>query len=219
MCAGLVLTHGISAVLYASTAKLPLLQALFGSRGLRMRVTAGGQYRPLVDDGQGWRLIRSVFLHADGLHLLLNVSALWVIGRLLEPWVGGIRMTWWFLLAGVGGSIASHQMGLLQSDGASGGAFGLFGAVLVLAWRNRNRLDPRDRPILMRALPALLVANLALSLVLPFVDGIAHLGGLIVGLVVVLVTSPRRPSAVITALEAVGIAGLLAIAAFRISFE
>jgi rhomboid protease GluP len=189
-----------------------VVEAMFLERSLRFRVTAGGQYGPLVDDGQLWRLVRSVGLHADGLHLLVNAVALIVLGRLLEPWVGPVRTLWWFAIAGVGGSITSHLAGLTQSDGASGGAFGLLGAMIVLGWRNRARLDPEDRPIVTRWLPAFLVLNIAVSLVLPFVDAVGHLGGLGVGVIVGSLATPNRPGRLITALEALGFAGLVAIA-------
>ena len=208
----LAVTHVVTALVHAERAQVGLVGALFLERSVRLRVTVGGQYGPLVWDGQIWRLVRSVWLHADALHLLVNALALWVLGRLLEPWIGSIRLWWWFALAGVGGSIASQLAGLTQSDGASGGAFGLLGALLVLAWRHRDQLDPDDRRIAMRWLPGFLVLNIVLSLVLPFVDAIGHLGGLGVGLLCGAMAAPRPPGRAIRTLEALGVGVLGAIA-------
>lgn len=211
LCLALLGTHAVTAVLYAERANTTVLQALVGTRDLRMRVTAGGQYAPLVDDGQGWRLVRSVFLHASGGHLVVNVVAVAVLGRLLEPWVGGTRLLCWFVLAGTGASIASHQAGLLQSDGASGGAFGLITAVVLLAWRARDRLDAHDRPLLLVFLPVLLLTNLLLSLH-PAIDLIAHVAGMGVGALLVAITPAHAPSAGRQVLEGLVALGAIAIA-------
>lgn len=211
----LIVAHAASAFVYAQTARATRVEALFLARSVRFRVTAGGQYGPLVADGEWWRLVRSVGLHADALHLAVNTIAIVVLGRLLEPWVGPVRLLWWFGLAGVGGSITSQLAGLTQSDGASGGAFGLLGAAIVIGVRYRDRLDAEDRTIVTRWLPGFLVANVIVSLILPFVDAVGHLGGLGVGVALGLFAKPARPRAAITALEVIGIAILLAIALFK----
>jgi len=182
------------------------VSALFLERTVQMRVMAGGQYGPLVWDGQIWRLVRSVGLHADALHLLVNCVAIGVLGRLIEPWVGAVRMAWWFSLAGVAGSVASQLAGLTQSDGASGGAFGLLGALIVLGWRHREQIIEADRPIITRWLPVFLVLNIVLSLILPFVDAIGHLGGLGAGLVMGAFARPHPPSRRVQIAEGLGVA-------------
>lgn len=156
---------------------------MFLDRDLQLRVSVGGQYRAFVDGGEGWRLATSVLLHGDALHLLVNVLALLGLGRILEPWVGGTRFLAWFALGGVLGSGLSHAMGLVQSDGASGGAFALLGAAAVLGWRSRDRLSVDDRRLLGPVLWAFIVGNVLLSFLLPFVDAAGHLGGLFTGLV------------------------------------
>ena len=193
-------------------AQTPLWRALLLGRSLRLRVTAGGQYGALVSDGQLYRLVRSVWLHADALHLLVNVVSIVVIGRLLEPWVGAVRLWWWFVLGGVVGSVASQLAGLSQSDGASGGAFALFGALTLICWRARDRFDAEDAPLVRWWLPGFLLLNLVISFALPFVDGIAHLGGLSVGLLVGAVASPQRPARWVTGLELLGTGGLVGLA-------
>lgn len=208
----MVAAHGLTAAGAAGGDARALLAALILDRSSELRAAVGGQYAPLVAD-EPWRLVRSVWLHADALHLGVNAIALLVLGRLLEPWVGSARFLWWFALSGVVGSIASHAVGLLQSDGASGGAFGLLGAVTVLAWRNRERLDPEDRSVATRWLPAFVVGNLVLSAVLPFVDAVGHVGGLACGLLLGAFARPEPPGRARAALEALGFAGLAGVAA------
>ena len=177
-----VAVHLVSALIAWRRGLAGPLEALLLDRSVRTRIAVGGQDRAMVDDGEIWRLATSVLLHADALHLLLNALALLALGRILEPWVGSVRLLSWFVLGGVGGSIVSQLSGVRQSDGASGGAFALLGAAVVLGWRWRARLDAEDRRMLGPVLWGFLALNLVLSFALPFVDAAGHVGGLLVGL-------------------------------------
>lgn len=204
---GLPLVHGLTAVLYGPAAKLPWTHALLFSRGIRMRILAGGQYGPLVAEGQVWRLVRSVFLHADALHLVVNIAAIGVLGRLLEPQVGTRRLLLLFVASGTIGSVASQLTGQLQSDGASGGAYGLLVACIVTAWSARATLDPDDRRLFLRVLPAFLLVNLLVSGLHPAIDLFAHLGGGLAGLAVLFPVRPRVEALLLGALLVLAIGG------------
>ncbi len=116
------------------------------------------------------------------IHLSLNAIALVSLGRLIEPWVGSIRWLSWFILGGLSGSLASHFAGVVQSDGASGGAFALLGAAAVIGLRVRDRLDPREATLMGPVIWGFLVLNLVLPMFLPFIDSVGHVGGLVMGL-------------------------------------
>lgn len=178
----LVLVHLLTGYAWWHAGNTHGFGAWLGGRGVRFRVAVGGQYRPLVASGQDWRLLTSVLLHGGALHLAVNAVALLALGRLVEPWVGSRRFLAWFLLGGAAGSVASQLAQVSRSDGASGGAFALLGAALVLGWRVRARLDDEDRRLLGPVLAAFLVLNVVLSFALPFIDAAGHLGGLAAGL-------------------------------------
>ncbi len=152
-----------------------------------MRVALGGQVLRKLEDGEWWRLATSTFLHADGLHITLNAIGLLALGRLLEPTVGGWRMLALFAAGGVGGSLASWAAGVRLSDGASGGAFALLGAITVIGWMAREHTAPIDRNLFGPVLWGFLVFNIVLSFLVPVIDVAGHLGGLAVGLVLGLV--------------------------------
>jgi rhomboid protease GluP len=158
------------------------LEAWLWPRSRKFRIAVGGQYHPLVAHGGYWRLCTSVLLHGDPLHLTVNALALGSLGRLLEPWIGPLRLLSWFAIGGFAGAVLSQAVGIVQTDGASGGAFALLGAAVVLGWRWRDQLDAIDRRLMGPILQAFLVGNLVLSFLLPFVNAAGHVGGLVAGL-------------------------------------
>lgn len=139
--------------LYAQFANTPLSVAI------------GGEY---------YRLLTAMFLHFGVLHILFNMLALYYVGVPLERSLGRLRLLGLYLLAGLGGSVASFLFGPLgaQSAGASGAVFGLFGAFFVVS----RRLGGETGPIV-----TLIVVNLVLSVAVPGIDLRGHLGGLVTG--------------------------------------
>jgi len=131
----------------------------------------------LVHQGQWWRLFTAIFFHVDFLHIALNMVALWVIGRILEPVLGTWRYGALFLLSGLGGSVSSYLLSspLSGSVGASGAIFGLFGAYFVLA--RRAAADTTG-------IVVLIAVNLVFSFTVSGISWQGHIGGLVTGLVV-----------------------------------
>lgn len=181
LIAVLVLVHLGTGLWWQSGGRGTLLTALVYDRPPGFRVAVGGQHARWIEAGQYWRWLTSVGLHTGLGHLLINTSGLWVLGRLLEPWIGPLKWLAVFTLGGIAGSVASSLVGVVQSDGASGGGFALMGVLWVLGWRLSDRLDADDRRLLGPVWSAVLVGNLVLGLLLPFVDAAAHAGGLLLG--------------------------------------
>jgi membrane associated rhomboid family serine protease len=132
---------------------------------------------PSVADGEWYRLVTSMFLHFGVLHLLMNMWALWVLGRPLEAALGRWRFLALYLLCGLGGSVLAFGLGSpnVPSAGASGAIFGLF-SVLILVLR-RLKLS------IASVLPVLLI-NLVITFSLHgYISWQAHIGGLITGAV------------------------------------
>ncbi|HTY21728.1 MAG TPA: rhomboid family intramembrane serine protease [Desulfomonilaceae bacterium] len=91
----------------------------------------------LVAQGQVWRLVSAIFLHAGILHLLFNCYALVFIGPLLEELLGKERFLALYLATGVFGYLLSNAYypPFMPTVGASGAIFGLIGAAVVLSRR------------------------------------------------------------------------------------
>ena len=67
----------------------------------------GAKVNTLIAAGEYWRLMTATFLHIGLLHLLLNAWALYLFGPLIERHFGAVRFVVIYLVAGLGGSIAS----------------------------------------------------------------------------------------------------------------
>jgi membrane associated rhomboid family serine protease len=133
-----------------------------------------------VDGGAWWRLLTSVFLHSQFLHIILNMYALWIFGPLLERFLGYARFLALYLTCGIAGSVtvlyftASNQPTL----GASGAIFGLFGAAVLIL---------RSRGADITSWMVLLGINLVISFTVPSISWQGHIGGLVAGLLLGLV--------------------------------
>lgn len=142
---------------------------------------------PELGPMQGWRVVTVALTHGSFWHLALNMLALWMIGRSLEPMLGTTRFVITYLLAAAGGSAAVAVLSFTSTVvGASGAVFGLFGALLVIGRHLGARMTG-------------LMIVLGINLVLGFLPGMniswqSHVGGLAVGALVGLVfTRTRRP--------------------------
>jgi membrane associated rhomboid family serine protease len=153
-----------------------------GAHGAALR-QMGAESGAAVRRGEVWRLFAAAFLHADGVHFLFNMMALWSFGPMLEELLGSRRYLLLYAASALGGSLASTLLGDgAWSVGASGAIWGLMTAGIAIAVRPKGLLPaPMIAQMRSRAwLP--LVANLAYSL-RPGIDMRAHIGGGVVGFV------------------------------------
>lgn len=142
-----------------------------------------GALMPLyVAQGEAWRLITSVFLHAGFIHLAMNMLALYFLGSFAEITFGRDRLFALYFISGIAGGLALLYFGAANSPavGASGAIFGLAGGVFGFAVR-RGTFSTRD-PVL-RQLLFITAINLAIGATIPGVSNTAHVGGLVGGLV------------------------------------
>ncbi|MEV0249801.1 rhomboid family intramembrane serine protease [Nocardia sp. NPDC050712] len=128
----------------------------------------------MVSHGEWIRVLGSGFLHYGPIHLALNMFALWIIGRSLEPPLGRLRFFAIYLVSLLAGSAACmvFQGSLEATAGASGAVYGLFGAITVLLLRLRQNANQMF---------ILIGINLFISFSIPHLSIAGHLGGLVAG--------------------------------------
>jgi len=142
-----------------------------------------GAYTPAIQAGEWWRALTAAFLHGGFLHILFNMYFLYLFGPRLEQQIGSVSFTGIYLASAAGGSLATYAFGPANSlsIGASGALFGLFGAWMYAAFRQRGSAAGRA---MFNQLGLILLINMALPLYLPEIDWRAHLGGLTTGIVI-----------------------------------
>jgi rhomboid protease GluP len=155
----------------------------------------GANYREFTLAGQGWRLLTACFLHAGIFHLIFNLYALIYIGLLLEPHLGTVRFLIAYLLAGIGGSLASLWWNdYMVAVGASGAIFGMYGVFLALLLS--KTLDKNiQRAFLTSTLVFVIYMVLNAFKKETNIDNAAHFGGFLTGLVFgfAIIPSLKRP--------------------------
>ncbi|MCC7402785.1 MAG: rhomboid family intramembrane serine protease [Bdellovibrionales bacterium] len=105
-----------------------------------------------LQQGRWWVLVTSVFSHLHFLHLFVNMYVLLGFGAFLEKTIGRRRFLLFYLLAGIGGSVAHAAVSnfylhdpSLPALGASGA---LAGVILVF-----SLLFPREKILIMGLIP------------------------------------------------------------------
>lgn len=171
-------------------------------------IRAGALYAPLLLKGQGfYRLLTSMFIHADTVHLFNNMIVLFAGGVIAEKNLGHIRYGLLYILSGIGGNLASAALDLFTgqygySVGSSGAVFGVIGALVYMILReyldHRGEKDKHNgsrnvyQNLLVRA-GFMTVYLLYSGWKNPTINQAAHAGGIIVGFVLAAVfMSDRR---------------------------
>jgi len=152
-----------------------------GSTNTQTLIRFGAKVNDLIVQGEYWRLLTPIFLHAGIAHLAFNMYALYVLGMEVERLFGRSRFLVLYFLSGLGGSVLSFLYGARISVGASGAIFGLAGALVAYFARHREVFGRRGRQQLVNIV-AVVGINLIIGFSLPGIDNLGHLGGLIVGL-------------------------------------
>jgi membrane associated rhomboid family serine protease len=164
----------------------------------------GALYGPAVADGDWWRLITGGFLHANFLHLGMNMLILWLVGAPLEEMLGRGRYVLLYfvsLLAGSAGALL--QAPLAPTVGASGAIYGLFGALLVLEYFATGQIVGGQAF-------GLIAINLIISFTFNGISWGGHIGGLVGGILGTLILARLgRGHAAYGRMGLVGLAGLL----------
>jgi membrane associated rhomboid family serine protease len=156
-----------------------------------------------ADDGY-YRLLTAAFLHANLLHIAVNMLSLVFIGPTVERFLGPTRYAALYLLGALGSSAAVYAFGAPHQPvvGASGALFALLGACLALA--RRIGLD-------LQYLVGIVVLNFVLTFSVAGISKLGHIGGFVTGILVAVALAglPRQRRRLAGRAQALGLAGVL----------
>lgn len=155
-----------------------------GSENTQVALAFGALYTPYVIENHAlWRLFTAMFLHFGIQHLASNMISLAAVGSFSERYYGHVKYLILYLVSGLCGNLFSLAVHMMQNDpslsaGASGAICGILGSYIIMA------LDPKLRRVfpLPRVLFGIALAILP-GLTQSGVDGYAHLGGLVSGVI------------------------------------
>ncbi len=167
--------------------------------------------------GQWWRIVTAMFVHVGFLHLALNMWCLWNLGLLAEPLMGSAGVLAVYILTGAAGNLLStlvnwwwynadwvkfHDLAVFPAGaGASGAVFGIAGALIILLKSHRLPVPTRELHKLRRSVIYFAAINLVIGFTISLgfvvrhtgvsIDNMAHLGGVLSGLLFAAPMVPR----------------------------
>ena len=172
-----LLTYALIAVNILVYGLLYLYSMQSGKSYEQLLSVFGSKINSNIINGEYWRFITPIFLHANLVHLLINCYSLYVVGVTVEKIFGHARFLVIYLFAGLLGNLFSFMFSINPAVGASGAIFGLMGALLYFGL---------ERPALFKAyfgysVVATIVINLFYGFSNSGIDNYAHMGGLLGG--------------------------------------
>ncbi|MCW4016358.1 MAG: rhomboid family intramembrane serine protease [Candidatus Bathyarchaeota archaeon] len=148
-----------------------------------------GQYNfAVLNGGEYWQLLTSIFVHVDIMHIALNMLFLLIFGLRAEEMFKIEEYAAVYLLSGLTGSLLTLVLMAPNtlSAGASGAVFGMYGATIIYSRKAFGQ----------SIMSALIYAFLFLMLSTGSgVNVIAHFGGLATGLIMGYTLAKSRKNA------------------------
>lgn len=173
------------------------IMSLFGNtEDVMFMLEHGAMFEPLItEEHEYYRIITSMFLHFGIEHLLNNMVILGALGWNLELETGKIRFLIIYLVSGIGGNLLSLYLGVSSAEyavsaGASGAIFGLMGALLHVAARNRGRMGR----ISGKGVLFMIALSLYFGITSSGIDNAAHIGGLLCGFILAVILYRKKNS-------------------------
>lgn len=167
-----------------------LLVAVFIVQSFTAGIADAALLKPLPPD-ERWRAFTGPFLHGNVVHLGMNLSALWYLGRRVEILARWPHLALVFFLSIVGGSWATLEWVRQPSVGVSGAVCGLLGFLLVFEFLHKALVPKPARNRILGILVSLIVIGF---LGFALIDNAAHFGGLITGAVYAAIVFPKSSS-------------------------
>lgn len=145
----------------------------------------------LMEEKAYYRIITSMFLHADIHHLVNNMILLIGIGMMIEAEVGHIRYGIVYFLAGIGGNLASAAWELMSCDfytsiGASGAVFGLDGMLAAMVLFGIGQKAESMEQVTPFRLFLMIGYSVYSGFTEANINNAAHIGGLLTGFLAML---------------------------------
>lgn len=164
--------------LYEISDKIPIAYILNFFAGCQGVLGKWGSmsFEKAFSDGQLWRCVTHIYLHAGLIHMVMNMLALMIAGKYVEKKYGSVWYVVFFHAAAVIDAIITSFIFPNESVGASAGIFAVLGILSVLIFKKQISLK--------KAETIYLIAFFVISLALGVESLVIHLSALAIGLAV-----------------------------------
>lgn len=157
----------------------------------------GMKYPYKIYQGQLHRLILFGILHANLVHIISNLISQFILGSVIEAFIGSWRAGVLYLVSNCLGGLFSCVVHNAPGVGASVAIFGILGAYFGFMLVNWNYLDevmgPRNKFCNLIFMLMIVILNISYGFNNKMIDNYGHLGGLIYGfLTIFLLIKPIR---------------------------
>ncbi len=154
---------------FASIEHCPFWKGIWDTFYTKIK-TGKGSYTSLplfekVREGEVWRLFTPCLLHRDFLHILFNMSWVFVLGRMIEDRAGKLRMIGLIFVIAIVSNIAQYLMSGPFFLGFSGVVCGMVGFIWM-----RQRMSPWEGYPLSSGMTLFLVLFIVAMLILQLVS-------------------------------------------------
>ncbi len=137
-------------------------------------------------DKQYWRFFSAMFLHGGYTHLILNLTQLYIFGRLVENFYGKEGFFAIYFISGIASSLVSllwnSNSFTPMSVGASGAICGLIGANTYF-FIFRCRFSPTIRNHFVFSFGFIIVTMGIMGYIIRYIDNAAHFAGIFGGFI------------------------------------
>ncbi|MCL6570747.1 MAG: rhomboid family intramembrane serine protease [Bacillus sp. (in: Bacteria)] len=132
-----------------------------------------------IMEGELWRLITPIFIHAGFSHMLFNSFSLVLFGPGLERMLGSGQFLFVYLLSGLIANVATLLLEPLTYThvGSSGAIFGLFGYYIAIIIFRKRMMSQQNSQLIL----TILVISLIMTFLQANINITAHIFGLIGG--------------------------------------
>jgi len=145
--------------------------------------------------GEYHRLFTPIFLHIGFMHLMVNSMSMILFGMRAERYLGHVKFLLIYLLSGIAGNLAmALSSEFAVGAGASGAIFGMIGALFAFMKLRKQYVENFNTGVLT----IIIVVNVLMGFTMnnlpdmPNVGNAAHIGGLIVGLILGYLLTGRK---------------------------
>lgn len=161
-----------------------VLEILGDTHDASFMLDHGATYAPYIIIGhQYWRLLTAMFMHFGIRHIFNNMLVLAFVGDNLERALGKVKYIVIYLSSGILANMVSCYIDYKKGEisvgaGASGAIFGVVGALIWILIANHGVYED----LTLRRVVLFVILSIYLGLQSSTTDNIAHLAGMITGI-------------------------------------